>query len=122
MHTQNAWSDEWNQWQASSRSLETMRQIAQEVSPIIDDSSQLEHYARQHHLTINEIVYYFNVYEYGGDDGLEAIRNPDIIPTDVTRQALKTIGKGIAKLRPAAPDRRGNSAGYLPNSATDEWR
>jgi hypothetical protein len=108
MHTQNAWSDEWNQWQASSRSLETMRQactersrsIVQEVTPIIDDDWELEQYARRHHLTINEIVYYFNAYEYGGDDGLEAIRNPDIIPPEVARQALKTIDNTLQNYSP----------------------
>lgn len=100
MHTQNAWSDEWNQWQASSRSLETMRQIVQEVTPIIDDDWELEQYAHRHHLTINEIVYYFNAYEYGSDVGLEAIRSPDIIPPDVARQALKTIGKALQDYGP----------------------
>jgi hypothetical protein len=90
MHTQNVWSDEWNQWQASSRSLAMRCQIVQEVTPIIDDNWELEQYAHRHHLTINEIVYYFNAHEYGGDDGLEAIRNPAIIPPDVARQALKT--------------------------------
>ncbi len=45
MHTQNTWSDEWNQWQSSSRSLGTMRRIVQEVTHIIDDTSQLEQYA-----------------------------------------------------------------------------
>jgi hypothetical protein len=108
MHTQNVWSDEWNQWQASSRGLATMRQactersrsIVQEVTPIIDDDWELERYARQHHLTINEIVYYSNAYEYGGDDELEAIRNPDIIPPEVARQALKTIGKTLQNYGP----------------------
>jgi hypothetical protein len=46
MHTENAWSDEWKQWQASSHSLETMRQIAQGVAPNIDDTWELEQYAR----------------------------------------------------------------------------
>lgn len=94
------WSDEWNQWQASSRSLATMRQIVGDVTPLIDDTWELEQYARQHHLTINEIVYYFNAYEAGGDDGLEAIRNPDIIPPDVAQQALKTIGRTLADYGP----------------------
>lgn len=52
MQTQNVWSDEWNQWQASSRSLDTMRQIVQEVTPSIDDTWELEQYARRRHLTI----------------------------------------------------------------------
>ena len=109
MHTQNVWSDEWNQWQASSRSLETMRQIVQEVTPIVDDNWELEQYAHRHHLTINEIVYYFNAHEYGGDDGLEAIRNPDIIPPDMARQALKIIGKALQDYGPnkIAPRRSG---------------
>jgi len=108
MHTQNVWSDEWNQWQASSRSLETMRQIAQEVMPIIDDTWELKQYARQHHLTINETVYYFNAYEYGGDDGLEAIRNPDITPPDVARQDSCWPGQ----CRPNGRQRPGSTLGW----------
>lgn len=106
MHTKNVWSDEWNQEQASSRSLATMHQVVRDVTPIIEDTWKLEQYAARHHLTINEIIYYFNAYEYGGDDGLEAIRNPDIIPPDVARGALKTIDKALQ--------------GYGPLRLTDE--
>lgn len=48
-----------------------MRRIVQEVTPIIDDTSQLEQYAHWYHLIINEIVYYSNAREYSGDEGLE---------------------------------------------------
>lgn len=76
-----------------------MRRIGQEVTPISDDTSQLEQHAHWYHLTINEIVYHSNAREYGGDKGLEQIRNSDIIPLDVARRALKTIGRSLHLLR-----------------------
>jgi hypothetical protein len=92
----NIWSQEWDQERASRRSLEEMRRIAAEVEPFLDDdTSELERYARQNELTINEIVYYANAYEYGGDEGLAAIRNPDIIPEDVARRAVRLIAKDV---------------------------
>jgi hypothetical protein len=42
---------------------------------------------------VNEVACYLNAYEYGGEAGLEAIRNPDIIPPDVERGAIKVIAK-----------------------------
>lgn len=74
-----------------------MRRIATDVESFIDDddTSDLERYARQQQLTINEIVYYANAYEYGGDEGLAAIRNPDIIPEDMARNGVKLITKII---------------------------
>ncbi|MFC1961145.1 DUF3024 domain-containing protein [Chloroflexota bacterium] len=88
-------NDEWNQERASNRGIETMRQIAQDALAFDDDPDYAvyESYARQHNLTVNEIVYYLNAYDYGGDDGLHAIRNPDIIPPDVVRNAKKLIAK-----------------------------
>lgn len=91
----DVWSQEWDQERATRRSLDSMRTIAVEVAAFIDDTAELERYARSHGLTINEIVYYFNAFEYGGDEGLEAIRNPDIIPEDVARDAVKVIAKTL---------------------------
>ena len=82
--------DEWNQWSADNRSIETMRRLAEDMMRIEDDSD-LYVYAAEHHLPANELVYYLNAYEAGGDAGLEAIRNPDIIPPEVARAAIKTI-------------------------------
>ena len=82
--------EEWNQWTADNRHIDTMRRIAQ-------DALQFEHdgefytYAEEHQLTVNKIAYYLNAYETGGDAGLEAIRNPDIIPPDRARGAIKTV-------------------------------
>jgi len=82
--------NEWNQWRADNRSLETMRRVAEDALRFEDDGDFYT-YAEEHRLTVNEVVYYLNAYEAGGDAGLEAIRNPDIIPPDVARAAIKTI-------------------------------
>lgn len=84
--------EEWNQWRVSSRSFETIRKIALDALALTDDEAFYS-YAEAHQLTVNEVAYYLNAYEYGGDTGLEAVRNPDIIPPDVARQAIKTVGK-----------------------------
>lgn len=88
-------TQDWDQDRATRRSLDDMRRIAMEVAPFIEDTSDLERYARKQGLTINEIVYYLNAYEAGGDEGLEAIRNPDIIPVDVARHAVKVVTKTL---------------------------
>jgi hypothetical protein len=86
--------EEWNQWRADNRSLETMRQIALDAMALEeDDDDAFYDYAEEHALTVNEVAYYLNAYEYGGEAGLEAIRNPDIIPPDVARGAIKAIAK-----------------------------
>ena len=92
----DVWSDKWDQFQASSRAFDRMKRIVLDVTPFVDDTEALEQYARDKQLTINEIIYYFNAFEYGGDDGLQAIRNPDIIPEDLARQAIRQIEKTLA--------------------------
>ena len=84
--------EEWNQRGADRRSLETMRRIALDAMDFKDDDAAFHTYAARHRLTANEVVYYLNAYEYGGAAGLQAIRNPDIIPTETARRAIKTIG------------------------------
>jgi len=91
----DVWTQDWDQERATRRSLDDMRRISTDVAAFIDDTSDLERYARKQGLTINEIVYYFNAYEAGGDEGLEAIRNPDIIPADVARNAVKLVTKTL---------------------------
>ena len=71
--------DEWDQQRADSRTLVKMRRIAQEAMRFGDDDGAFYTYAGQHKLTVNEIVYYLNAYEAGGDEGLRALRAPDII-------------------------------------------
>lgn len=82
--------EEWNQWRADSRSIDTMRRVALDALEFKDDD-RFYTYAEEHHLTVNEVAYYLNAYEYGGEPGLRAIHVPDIIPPDVARGALKTI-------------------------------
>jgi hypothetical protein len=82
---------EWNQWVADSRSIETMRNIALDALEFEEDDGAFYDYAQKHNLSINEVSYYLNAYEYGGETGLRAIHNPHIIPPDVAREAIKTI-------------------------------
>jgi len=86
-------SDKWDQQRADNLSVDTMRQIATEVMQLGEDDEALYIYAAEHKLTVNQVVYYFNAYQYGGDSGLQAIHNPDIIPPDVAQGAIKTISK-----------------------------
>lgn len=51
-------------------------------------------------------TYYLNAYEYGGDAGLEAIRNPDIIPPDIAKTVAKLLDEHFQ--------------GQLPYRLTDE--
>jgi len=83
--------EEWNQRRADDRALETMRRIALDAMDFKDDTEAYYAYAAKHHLTVNEIVYYLNAYEYGGEIGLRAIHVPDIIPPEVARRAIKTV-------------------------------
>ncbi len=102
--------EEWNQERAERRDLETMRRIAHDALEFKDDAGAFDRYAIEHNLTVNEIVYYLNAYEYGKEEGLQAIRTPDIIPPDTVRQAIKTIGKMLDS----------HFEGRLPYRLTDE--
>jgi hypothetical protein len=102
--------EEWNQEKAERRDLETMRRIAQDALEFGDDAGALERYAIEHLLTVNEIVYYLNAYEYGREEGLQAIRAPDIIPPDTARKAIKTIAEMLES----------HFEGRLPYRLTDE--
>jgi hypothetical protein len=86
-------SNEWDQRRATWRSIDTMRRIARDAMELEDHGFYT--YAREHDIPVNEIVYYLNAYEAGGDAGLEAIRNPDIIPPDVARRAVKEITRTL---------------------------
>jgi hypothetical protein len=101
---------EWDQWSAQNRSLETMRRIALDALSFADDDDAFYAYADAHHLTVNEVVYYLNAYEAGEDAGLEAIRNPDIIPPEVAQRAIKTVSRTLDA----------HFQGRLPYSITDE--
>jgi hypothetical protein len=84
--------DEWDQQIADSRSVETMRRIAQDAMCFGDDGAAFYTYADQHKLTVNEIVYYLNAYEAGGDEGLRTLRAPDIIPPEIAATGDRTGG------------------------------
>ena len=86
-------SNEWDQHHVDRRSLEDMRKIALDALKLDDQGFYT--YARKHKISVNEIVYYLNAYEAGGDVGLQAIRAPDIIPPDIARRAIKTITKAV---------------------------
>ncbi len=83
--------EEWNQQTADSRSIETMRCIALDAMSFGDDDAAFYTYAAEHNLTVNEVAYYLNAYEAGGEAGLQALRAPDIIPPDVAHMAIETI-------------------------------
>lgn len=102
--------DEWNQWVADSRSIDTMRRIALDALAFEDDDAAFTAYADEQGLTINEVAYYLNAYEHGGDAGLRAIHNPDIIPSDVARQAIQTAAAALDA----------HFEGRLPYRLTDE--
>ena len=101
---------EWNQWVADSRSIETMRNIALDALEFEEDDGAFYDGAQKHNLSINEVSYYLNAYEYGGEAGLRAIHNPDIIPPDVAREAIKTIAATLDA----------EFEGRLPYRLTDE--
>jgi hypothetical protein len=83
--------EEWDQGLADSRSIETMRRIALGAMGFRDDDAAFHTYAVEQGLTVNEVAYCLNAYEAGGEVGLQAIRNPDIIPPDVARMTMETI-------------------------------
>jgi len=106
----NVWTDEWDQERASRRSIEEMLRVAQDAEKFAEDEGPAyEAYAKKNILTVHEIIYYLNAYGAGGIDGLQAIRNPDIIPLATARSAIKTIEKTLAKM-----------PGGLPLRITDE--
>jgi len=87
-------TEEWDQERSDSRSFESVRRIALDALDFADDDPAVwDAYAAQHQLTADEVVYYLNAYEAGGDAGLQAILNPDVIPPEVARRAIKTITK-----------------------------
>jgi len=85
--------EKWDQWRADTRSLDTMRQVALDAMRLTDDDAAFYDYAAKHHYTVNEVAYYLNAYEYGGDEGLRAIHVPDIIELEAARRATKMIAK-----------------------------
>jgi hypothetical protein len=104
----DVWSDEWHEWRTNHRSRDTMREIALAVEPIVDEIDALVAYASRKQLTINEVVYYLNAWEYGGDAGLEALRNPEILTTERARRAAKQVEKALT------------DAGFTRMRVTDE--
>lgn len=102
--------EEWNQQIADGRDIDTMRRIALDAMEFGDDSWAFDEYAAKHNLTVNEIVYYLNAYEFGGDAGLQAIHAPDIISPDVARRAIKTVASVLDD----------HFQGRLPYRLTDE--
>ena len=93
----NVRSEEWNQRRAEERSLDTMCQIALNALDFGDDDKALQQYAAKNKLTVNEVLYYLNAYQYGGEPGLKAVKSPDIIPPEIARRSLKTIAKALDK-------------------------
>ncbi|MFC1879445.1 hypothetical protein ACFLZW_05985 [Chloroflexota bacterium] len=88
--------DEWDPIRAKRRSLPTMERIAKDALEFADGPGPAyDDYAIKHHLNINEIVYYLNAYESSSVYGLEAIRNPDIIPPDYARQKVKVVTRSL---------------------------
>jgi len=106
----DTWTEEWDQQRAERRGIETMRRIALDALQFKEDNGAFYTYAARHDLTVDEVAYYLNAYESGGDAGLEAIRNPDIIPPDVARKAIKTIAATLDE----------HFQGRLPYRLTDE--
>lgn len=100
----------WDQRRVESRTIETMRRVAREAMDRGDDDAALQAYAEAKHLTLNEIFYYWNAYESGGEAGLQAIHNPDIIPPEVARRAIKKIASKLEI----------HFEGELPYRLTDE--
>lgn len=92
--------EEWDQQRADSRTIVKMRRIAQDAIGFGDDDAAFYAYADQHKLTVNEIVYYLNAYEAGGDEGLHALRAPDIIPPEVAHKARKTMAAMLEEWSP----------------------
>lgn len=89
-------NEEWNQYRADNRSQNEMRCIALDALEFADDEGPAYvRYAAAHRLTVDEIVYYLNAYEAGGDIGLQAIRNPDIMPAAYARKAAATVAKTL---------------------------
>ena len=97
--------EEWDQKRADWRPIETKRRIAQDAIRFGDDGAALYDYAAKHKLTVNEVVYYMNAYEAGGDVGLRALGAPDILPVDVADRARKTIAAMLAAWSPDLPYR-----------------
>ncbi len=87
-------TDEWDQSRVGWTSIETMRRIATDIMQLDqEDDDALYAYVAEHDLTVNEAVYYLNAYQFGGDSGLRAIRNPEIIPPETARRATKTVAR-----------------------------
>lgn len=106
----DVWTDEWDQSRVERRSIVSMRRIATELMQLDEDEAALYAYAAEHGLTVNEAVYYLNAYQYGGETGLQAIRNPDIIPADRARRAIKTVARMLDD----------HFEGLIPTRITDE--
>lgn len=102
--------EEWDQRRAESRSVAAMKEIALGAMRVQEDDAALYAYAEAQGLTVNEVVYYLNAYEFGAEEGLQALRAPDIIPADVARHAVKAVEAALDDF----------SRGRLPYRVTDE--
>jgi hypothetical protein len=92
------------------RSIETMRRVATDLVRLGEDDAAFYAYVAEHRLTVNEATYYLNAYEYGGETGLHAIREPDIIPAELAQRATKTVAKMLDD----------HFQGRVPTRITDE--
>ena len=91
---------EWDQQRADSRTIVKMRRIAQDAMYFDEDSTDLDGYAKKHKLMADEVLYYLNAYEAGEDEGLYALRRPDIIPLEVANQARDAISVIVEERAP----------------------
>jgi hypothetical protein len=84
---------DWNQSSVDSKTLQEKLKIVQTILPHQDHEMAYLQFADKFDVPINEIVYYLNAYEEGGESGLKAIHKPDIIPEDIAQRTIAKIKK-----------------------------
>lgn len=99
------YQEQWDERRAHSRSIEEMRQIALEAMDLPDDNEAFYLYGKARGLTVNEVAYYLNAYEYGGEAGLQALTDPDVIPPGLAGRAIKRIKRALDELPGESPCR-----------------
>ena len=89
-------TEEWDQERADFRSFESVRLIALDVLDFADDDDPVVWYAyaAQHHLTVNEVVYYLNAYE-AGDISLGKAAQMLGISQEEMKDVLREVGAAI---------------------------
>jgi hypothetical protein len=86
---------DWDQFSVDSKTFQEKLKIVQTILPHQDHEMAYLQFADKFDVPVNEIVYYLNAFEEGGESGVKAIHSPDIIPEEIVKRTIAKIKKTL---------------------------